>query len=91
MDSFDPVPAPIGGLLIGASAALLLILNGSLASAASWAGSSIPPTAKALGESRSGRLLAARKQALNTLFASLVILVGMYVVSRHLSARTASA
>ena len=38
-----------------------------------------------------GRVLAARKQALSTVFASLVILVGVYVVSRGLFALTASA
>ena len=31
MDNFTPVPALIGGLLIGASAALFLILNGRIA------------------------------------------------------------
>ena len=38
-----------------------------------------------------GRVLAARKQALNTFFASLVIVVGVYVVSRGLFVLTASA
>ena len=38
-----------------------------------------------------GRVLAGRKRALNTLFASLVIVVGVYVVSRGLFALTASA
>ena len=38
-----------------------------------------------------GRVLAARKQPLNTLFASLVIAVGVYVVAQGLFALTGSA
>jgi uncharacterized protein len=38
-----------------------------------------------------GKILAARKQALNTVFASLVIIVGVYVVRRGLFALTGSA
>jgi uncharacterized protein len=43
MDNFTPVPALIGGLLIGASAALFLILNGRIAGISGILGGLLQP------------------------------------------------
>ncbi|WP_457089877.1 YeeE/YedE family protein [Microvirga sp. P5_D2] len=43
MDNFTPVSALIGGLLIGASAALFLVLNGRIAGISGILGGLIPP------------------------------------------------
>lgn len=43
MDNFTPLPALIGGLLIGASAALFLVLNGRVAGISGILGGLIPP------------------------------------------------
>ncbi len=43
MDNFTPVPALLGGLLIGASAALFLILNGRIAGISGILGGLLQP------------------------------------------------
>ncbi len=44
MESFSPVPATIGGLLIGLSAAILWIGNGRIAGISGIFGRILPPT-----------------------------------------------
>ena len=43
MDNFTPLPALIGGLLIGTSAALFLVMNGRIAGISGILGGLIPP------------------------------------------------
>lgn len=43
MDQFTPVSATIGGLLIGAGAALLMVANGRIAGISGIVGSLLPP------------------------------------------------
>lgn len=43
MDAFTPLPALLGGLMIGASAALLLVLNGRIAGISGILGGLLPP------------------------------------------------
>ncbi|MGH6816974.1 MAG: YeeE/YedE family protein [Hyphomicrobiaceae bacterium] len=49
MDTFTPVSALAGGVLIGASAALLLILNGRIAGISGVLGGLLQPTRSDLG------------------------------------------
>jgi uncharacterized membrane protein YedE/YeeE len=48
MDTFTPVSAVLGGLLIGASAALLLLLNGRVAGISGVVGGLLRPTSSDL-------------------------------------------
>lgn len=49
MESFTPVSGTLGGLLIGAAAALLLILNGRIAGISGIVGGALHPVAGDLG------------------------------------------
>ncbi|MPR06221.1 YeeE/YedE family protein [Microvirga tunisiensis] len=49
MENFTPVSALIGGLLIGASAALFLVLNGRIAGISGILGGLIPPERGQIG------------------------------------------
>lgn len=49
MDNFTPVPALIGGLLIGASTALFLVLNGRIAGISGILGGLLQPAWSDLG------------------------------------------
>jgi uncharacterized protein len=49
MENFTPVPALIGGLMIGASAALFLVLNGRIAGISGILGGLIPPEGGQVG------------------------------------------
>jgi uncharacterized membrane protein YedE/YeeE len=49
MENFTPVSALIGGLLIGASAALFLVLNGRIAGISGILGGLIPPERSQVG------------------------------------------
>ena len=49
MDHFTPVPALIGGLLIGASTALFLVLNGRIAGISGILGGLLQPARSDLG------------------------------------------
>ena len=49
MGNFTPVPALIGGLLIGASAALFLVLNGRIAGISGILGGLLRPTHSEIG------------------------------------------
>ena len=60
MVNFTPVSALIGGLLIGASAALLLVLNGRIAGISGILGGLVQPTAaRSAGAGFPGGLLIA--------------------------------
>lgn len=49
MDTFDPISALLGGLLIGASAALFLVLNGRIAGVSGILGGLIYPARSEIG------------------------------------------
>ncbi len=49
MENFTPIPALLGGLLIGASAALLLVLNGRIAGISGILGGLLQPARNELG------------------------------------------
>lgn len=49
MENFTPVTALAGGLLIGASAALLLVMNGRIAGISGILGGLLPPARSELG------------------------------------------
>lgn len=49
MDTFDPISALLGGLLIGASAALFLVLNGRIAGVSGVLGGLIHPVRSEIG------------------------------------------
>lgn len=49
MDTFDPISALLGGLLIGASAALFLVLNGRIAGVSGVLGGLIHPARSEIG------------------------------------------
>lgn len=49
MDSFTPLPAVIGGVMIGTSAALLLLLNGRIAGISGILGGILAPPSRETG------------------------------------------
>lgn len=49
MDDFTPLPALLGGLMIGASAALLLLLNGRIAGISGILGGLLAPPSRETG------------------------------------------
>ena len=49
MDTFTPLSAAFGGLMIGASAALFLILNGRIAGVSGILGGLLPPSTGGIG------------------------------------------